>query len=71
MDDSAVVPLDDIQVNDRLNYIERPVAILDQKASGDSRSEGENLEEQGCAVSEWCGGCTVMGESGHGSHRRR
>ena len=31
MDDSAGVPLKDIQVDDRLNYIERPVEILDQK----------------------------------------
>ena len=31
MDDSAVVPLEDIQVDGRLNYVERPVAILDQK----------------------------------------
>ena len=26
-----MVPLEDIQVDDRLNYIERPVVILDQK----------------------------------------
>ena len=32
MDDSAVVPLEDIQVDDSLNYIERPVAILDRKS---------------------------------------
>nr|KAJ0204071.1 hypothetical protein LSAT_V11C500265800 [Lactuca sativa] len=31
VDDSTVVPLEDIQVDDRLNYIKRPVAILDQK----------------------------------------
>ena len=31
VDDSAVVPLEDIQVDDRLNYIERLVAILDMK----------------------------------------
>ena len=30
-DDSAVIPLDDIQLDDRLNYVERPVAILDRK----------------------------------------
>ena len=29
VDNSAVVPLEDIQVDDSLNYIERPVAILD------------------------------------------
>ena len=31
MDDSVVVPLEDIQVDDHLNYIERRVVILDQK----------------------------------------
>ena len=31
IDKSFVVPLDDIQVNDLLNYIEWPVAILDMK----------------------------------------
>ena len=31
VDDSAVVPLEDIQVDDRLNYIKRRVAILDRK----------------------------------------
>ena len=30
-DDSIVLPLDDIQVDDRLNYIESPIAILDRK----------------------------------------
>ena len=30
-DDSTVVPLGDIQADDRLNYMERPVAILDRK----------------------------------------
>lgn len=29
--DSVVVPLDDIQVDDLLIYVERPVATLDQK----------------------------------------
>ena len=32
VDDSAVVPLEDIQVDDSLNYIERPAAILDRKS---------------------------------------
>ena len=32
VDDSAVVPLEDIQVDDSLNYIERPVVILDWKS---------------------------------------
>ena len=31
VDDSAVMPLEDIQVDDNLNYIERPVAILYKK----------------------------------------
>ena len=31
VDDSAVIPLEDIQVNNSLNYIERPVSILDRK----------------------------------------
>ena len=30
-DESVVIPLDDIQFDDRLNYMERPVAILDRK----------------------------------------
>ena len=32
VDYSAVVPLEDIQVDDSLNYIERPVAVLDRKS---------------------------------------
>ena len=31
MDQEAVVSLDDIQVDERLNYVERPVAILEKK----------------------------------------
>ena len=31
MDDSVVVPLEDIQVDDRQNCVERSVAILDRK----------------------------------------
>ena len=31
VDDSAFVHLDDIQVDDCLNYIERPVTVLDRK----------------------------------------
>ena len=31
VDDSVVAPLKDIQVDDSLNYIERPVTILDRK----------------------------------------
>ena len=26
------IPLDDIYVNERLNYVERPIAIFDRKA---------------------------------------
>ena len=32
-DDSTVVPLGDIQVNDLLSYVERPLAILDRKTN--------------------------------------
>ena len=31
VDDSTMIPLEDIQVDDRLNYVERPVVILDRK----------------------------------------
>ena len=31
VDDSAVVPFEDIQVDDNMNYIERPMVILDRK----------------------------------------
>ena len=30
-DESAYIPLDDIEVDDKLNYVERPVAIVDRK----------------------------------------
>ena len=30
-DQEAVVSLDDIQVDERLNYVERPVAVLEKK----------------------------------------
>ena len=33
VDDSAVIPLEDIQVDSSLNYIERPVTILDRKTN--------------------------------------
>ena len=32
VDDSAVVPMENIQVDDRLNYIKWPLAILDRKS---------------------------------------
>ena len=31
LDDEAMVPLDDIQVDEHLNYIERLVAIMERK----------------------------------------
>ena len=31
VDNTAVVPMEDIQVDDSLNYIEKPEAILDRK----------------------------------------
>ena len=31
VDDSTMVPLEDIQVDDHLNYIERPMVILDRR----------------------------------------
>lgn len=31
VDGEAVLPLEDIQVDQRLNYIERPMAILERK----------------------------------------
>ncbi|KAD4384676.1 hypothetical protein E3N88_24844 [Mikania micrantha] len=30
-DESAYVPLDDLEIDDKLNYVEKPVAILDRK----------------------------------------
>jgi len=30
-DETVVVPLEDIQLDDKLNYVERPVAILERK----------------------------------------
>ena len=31
VDESAVVPLEDIQIDERLNYVEKPIAILERK----------------------------------------
>ena len=42
MDDTAVVPLEDIQVDYNLNYIERLVAILDRKTK-ELRNKRVNL----------------------------
>ena len=33
MDDSTVVPLEEIQVDESLNYIKNPVDILDRKTN--------------------------------------
>ena len=30
-DETAIVPLEDIQVDESLNYVERPIAILERK----------------------------------------
>ena len=40
--DSSVVPLEDIQLDDNMNYIKRPVAILDRK-SKDPRNKWLDL----------------------------
>ncbi|KAL4585882.1 hypothetical protein LXL04_010509 [Taraxacum kok-saghyz] len=31
VDDTAIVPLEDIQIDERLNYVEKPIAILERK----------------------------------------
>lgn len=31
LDDEAMVPLDEIQIDENLNYIERPVAVPERK----------------------------------------
>lgn len=31
MDESAIIHLEDIYIDERLNYVEKPVAILDKK----------------------------------------
>ena len=46
VDDSAVVPLEDIQVDDSLNYIERPIAILDRKTKALRNKEVEPVKVQ-------------------------
>ena len=30
-DDTSVVPLEDIQIDERLNYVEKPIAIMDRE----------------------------------------
>ena len=55
VDDSTVAPLEDIQVDDSLNYIERPVAILDMKSKDlrNRRVELVKVKWQHRKVSEW------------------
>ena len=31
MDETAVVPLEDIRIDEKLNYVEKPIAILERK----------------------------------------
>ena len=54
-DDLEVVPVEDIQVDDNLNYIERPVAILDRKTKElrNKRVELVNVHWQHRKGSEW------------------
>ena len=55
VDDSVVVPLEDIQVDDSLNYIERPVAILDRKTKAlrNKKVELVKVQWQHLKGSEW------------------
>ena len=46
VDDSVVVPLEDIQVDDSLNFIERPIAILDRKTKTLRNKEVELVKVQ-------------------------
>lgn len=42
VDESAVIPLEDIQIDERLNYVEKPIAITDRKTRT-SRNKVVNL----------------------------
>jgi hypothetical protein len=42
VDESTVIPLEDIQIDERLNYVEKPIAITDRK-SRTSRNKVVNL----------------------------
>ena len=55
VDDSAVMPLEDIQVDDSLNYIERPVVILNRKSKDlrNKRMELVKVQWQHRKGSEW------------------
>ena len=46
VDDLAVVPLEDIQVDGNLNYIERPVVILDRKSKDLRNKRVERVKVQ-------------------------
>ncbi|KAJ9553505.1 hypothetical protein OSB04_017550 [Centaurea solstitialis] len=61
-DDTAHVPIDDIQVDERLNYIERPITILERK------TKTLRNKEIGLVKVQWS---TVKGQNGHGNRRRR
>ena len=55
VDDSAVVPLEDIQVDGVLNYVERTVAIIDRKSKDlrNKRVELVKVQWQHRKGSEW------------------
>ena len=55
VNDSAVIPLEDIQVDNSLNYIEWPVAILHRKWKDlrNKRVELVKVQWQHCKGSEW------------------
>lgn len=55
MDDSAVVPLEDIQVDDCLNDFEKPVSILDRKTKSLRKNVFQLVKVQWlhCKGSEW------------------
>ena len=45
-EESTVISLDDIQVDERLNYIERPGTILDRKTKGLRNKEAKLVKVQ-------------------------
>ena len=55
VDDSAVVPLENIQVDDSVNYIEWPVTILDWKSKNlrNKKVELVKVQWQHRKGSEW------------------
>ena len=55
-DDSAVILLDDIQIDERLNYVDNPITILDKKLIKTMRNKVVNLVKvqwQQWKGSEW------------------